>query len=60
MADVEAEKSYLNAIYLDSITEKEQHSSSVRISVGLQTLTFKLDTGAEVTTTSKEAYYTQV
>ena len=56
MRNVNAEDSQLDSVYLDSLTEDQCSTWSVPATVGQRTLTFKVDTGAEVTAISERAF----
>ena len=54
--NVDAEDSQLDTAYLDSLTEDQCSTWSVLVTVGRRILTFKVDTGAEVTAISERVF----
>ena len=56
VSSVDTEDSQLDSAYLDTLTEDQSSAWSVSVMVGQQALTFKVDTGAEVTAISERAF----
>ena len=56
VAPLTAQTNSENTAYLDTMGDSQQDTWSVKIHIGLQEATFKIDTGAEVTAISEKLY----